>query len=134
MKIILTALPFALFGFILLVGCNNNQQIRMVDKEGNIHLLTREGDRKSELGLQKIIAHGNDTVITIDAVGHQMIWTASDVSNIDTTKIQYYLKKRNGSSVNIYTPLDINQNFIEGEDQKVLSDPYDQKNKKESLL
>lgn len=135
MKIVLTALPFILFSFILLVGCNNNQQIRMVDKEGNIHLLTREGDRKNELGLQKIIAHGNDTVITIDAVGHKMIWTASDATNIDTTKIQYYLKKRNGSSVSIYTPVDINQNFIDGEDsQNVLSDPYEQKNKKESLL
>ncbi|MFA4980343.1 MAG: hypothetical protein WC589_22725 [Sphingobacterium sp.] len=135
MKIIRTTLPFILFSFILLVGCNNNQQIRMIDKDGNTHLLTREGDRKGELGLQRIIARGNDTVITIDGAGHKMIWTASDVTNIDTTKIQYYLKKRNGSSVHIYTPVDVNQNFIDVEDsQNVLSDPYDGTDKKKSLL
>jgi hypothetical protein len=135
MKIIRTTLPFLLFSFILLVGCNNNQQIRMIDKDGNTHLLTREGDRKGELGLQRIIARGNDTVITIDGAGHKMIWTASDVTNIDTTKIQYYLKKRNGSSVHIYTPVDVNQNFIDVEDsQNVLSDPYDGTDKKKSLL
>ncbi|WP_343569867.1 hypothetical protein [Sphingobacterium sp.] len=135
MKIIRTTLPFLLFSFILLVGCNNNQQIRMIDKDGNTHLLTREGDRKGELGLQRIIARGNDTVITIDGAGHKMIWTTSDVTNIDTTKIQYYLKKRNGSSVHIYIPVDVNQNFIDVEDsQNVLSDPYDGTDKKKSLL
>lgn len=107
----------------------------MIDKDGNTHLLTREGDRKGELGLQRIIARGNDTVITIDGAGHKMIWTTSDVTNIDTTKIQYYLKKRNGSSVHIYTPVDVNQNFIDVEDsQNVLSDPYDGTDKKKSLL
>ncbi|WP_312192087.1 hypothetical protein [Sphingobacterium sp.] len=135
MRIILKTLPFVLFSFVLLVGCNNSQQIKMIDKDGNTHLLTREGDRKSELGLQRIIARGNDTVITIDGAGRKMIWTASDVTNIDTTKIQYYLKKRNGSSVHIYTPIDVNQNFIDTEDsQNVLSDPYDNTDKKKSLL
>jgi len=107
----------------------------MIDKDGNTHLLTREGDRKGELGLERIIARGNDTVITIDGTGRKMIWTASDVTNIDTTKIQYYLKKRNGNSVHIYTPVDVNQNFINAEDsQNVLSDPYDDKEEKKSLL
>jgi hypothetical protein len=75
----------------------------MIDKDGNTHLLTREGDRKGELGLQRIIAHGNDTVITIDGAGHKMIWTASDVTNIDTTKIQYYLKKKWKQCSYLYT-------------------------------
>ncbi|MFC3354854.1 hypothetical protein [Sphingobacterium zeae] len=135
MNIRLTALPFLLFSFLFLVGCHNNQPIRMIDKDGNTHLLTREGDRKGELGLERIIARGNDTVITIDGAGRKMIWTASDVTNIDTTKIQYYLKKRNGNSVHIYTPVDVNQNFINAEDsQNVLSDPYDHKEEKKSLL
>ena len=58
------------------------------------------------MGLQQIIVHGIDTVVTVDGTGRQKIWTASDVNGIDTTKIRYYLKKKNGDNINIYTPLE----------------------------
>ena len=88
----------------LFASCTEKPKIQFVDKNGNIHLLTREGERAA-MGLKKIIAHGIDTIVTIDETGQQKIWTASDVDSIDTTKIQYYLKRRNGDNINIYTPL-----------------------------
>ncbi|WP_139350996.1 hypothetical protein [Sphingobacterium sp. CZ-UAM] len=89
----------------LCASCSEKPKIQFVDKDGHIHLLTREGERTA-MGLQKIIAHGIDTIVTIDETGGQKIWTASDVDSIDTTKIQYYLKRRNGDNINIYTPLE----------------------------
>ncbi|MDF2516598.1 MAG: hypothetical protein K0R59_1894 [Sphingobacterium sp.] len=93
----------------LFASCSEKPKIHFVDKDGHIHLLTREGERTA-MGLQKIIAHGIDTIVTIDETGRQKIWTASDVDSIDTTKIQYYLKRRNGDNINIYTPLEETDN------------------------
>lgn len=104
MKTILKAFSFLLLSCILFASCTNKPKIQFVDKDGNIHLLTREGERIANIGLQKIIARGIDTVVTIDGEGRQKIWTATGASNIDTTKIQFYLKKRNGNNVNIYVP------------------------------
>ncbi|CAM3678531.1 hypothetical protein [Sphingobacterium prati] len=104
MKTILKAFSFLLLSSILFASCTNKPKIQFVDKDGNIHLLTREGERIANIGLQKIIARGIDTVVTIDGEGRQKIWTATGASNIDTTKIQFYLKKRNGNNVNIYVP------------------------------
>lgn len=105
MKKILKTFSLFVSASLLFVSCAEKPKIQFIDKDGNIHLLTREGERTA-MGLQKIIAHGVDTVVTIDDTGQQKIWTASDVDSIDTTKIQYYLKRRNGDNINIYTPLE----------------------------
>lgn len=96
---------FLVLASFLSASCSEKPKIHFVDKDGYIHLLTREGERTA-MGLQKIVAHGIDTIVTIDETGRQKIWTASDVDSIDTTKIQYYLKRRNGNNINIYTPLE----------------------------
>ncbi|WP_312338188.1 hypothetical protein [Sphingobacterium sp.] len=104
MKITLRFTLHLFFCPLLFFSCGPKPKIQFVDKNGKIHLLIRESERKFNSGLQKIIAHGSDTVVTIDGLGHQQIWTSLEDRNIDTTKVHSYLKKRNGNRVNIYTP------------------------------
>jgi len=86
----------------LLASCSNSKKTNLIDKDGNLHILTREGGKIMEPGPKQIIVRGRDTVVTIDEAGQRKIWISSGATNIDTTKIQYYLKKRNGNNVNIY--------------------------------
>ncbi|WP_104381424.1 hypothetical protein [Sphingobacterium sp. HMA12] len=115
MKTIVKTFFFLSLAILLLASCSHKPEIHFVDKDGNIHLLSREGERTASAGLQKIIAHGLDTVITVDGTGHQKIWTAADVNGIDTTKIRYYLKKKNGDNINIYTPLEDPQDLLDNQ-------------------
>jgi len=85
-----------------MASCSNSKKTNLIDKDGNLHILTREGGKIMEPGPKQIIVRGRDTVVTIDEAGQRKIWISSGATNIDTTKIQYYLKKRNGNNVNIY--------------------------------
>ena len=111
MKTLFCIVALAVCGAIFLGSCSNNKKTSLIDKDGNVHILTREGGRTKDSGPSKIIVHGNDTVVTIDDTGRRKIWISADATKIDTTKIQFYLKKRNGTKVNIYLPSAVDQNY-----------------------
>lgn len=91
---------------MIFARCGNSHKTSLIDKDGNLHILTGESGRIIGTGPSKIIVHGTDTVVTIDDLGNQKIWISSGLTDIDTTKTPYYLKKQNGNNVNIYIPVE----------------------------
>ncbi|MDM1295714.1 hypothetical protein HX021_15590 [Sphingobacterium sp. N143] len=102
-----------LFCLSFLYGCAERPVIDLIDKNGNVHHLRREGEKKRKLSIEKIIELSNDTIMTIDGTGHKMIWTSTKAAGLDTTTLKYYLKKGHENGITFYLPSNVSQDFTD---------------------